>query len=724
MTMKLSRTPLLLALLPLLATAAPSDDHDDDQASKITRLAPVRATADADEPDQTDVGPWGNASLRDTPAAVSIIGRTQIDDRQIRTLSELAREDSSLGDSYAPVGYYQNIAIRGYALDLATGYRINNLTATGEQLVALEDKQKVEVLKGLGGLAAGVMEPGGVVNFVSKRTQDVRTLTLGVDSKGSRYSALDVGGWLTPTFGMRANVAWDDAHSYIKHATGRRNFYALAADWKIAPGTTLELDSNYQASAQLSASGYQLLGGKYLPSQPDASRMLGYQPWQQPVAIHSGNSSARLSHAFNDNWRLHIAAGRSRSVIDDNVAFAYGCFYAAECADGSTPGNYFAPNGDYDIYDYRSPDDTRVGDHARATLEGRFDTGTLSHDLSFGIGSFHRTITRSPYVYDYVGTANINDKTPRYFAPSPNQPGNPVRRFDSWQRSVFAMDRMHLGEHWQLIAGGSLVRMDERAWSSSGKLKRTTRLEKVLPQAALLWQPSAEVTAYTSYSEGLSLGMEAPFWTSNDGEFLAPRLSRQVESGIKYRWNDSLDLNAAVFRIRQPYQFAQPDASSAGFTFIQRGEEVHSGVELSANGQLSAQLTATASISFINARAQDTGTPAYEGHQVVNVPRLRSSLHVDYQLPALPQLSLQGGWRYASSNVATADGSVAADAYHVFDAGLRYRGNWQQRSFVVQLGMDNLLNRFYWRDTGSSGGDNYLFPGAPRLARLSVSVSI
>lgn len=722
--MKLSHTPLLLALFPLLAAAAPANDHDDDQSSKITRLAPVKATASRDEPGEANLGSWGNASLRNTPAAVSIIDREQIDNRQIRTLSELAREDSSLGDNYAPVGYYQNIAIRGYPLDPATGYRINNLTATGEQLVALEDKQQVEVLKGLGGLAAGVMEPGGVVNFVSKRTQDVRTLTLGTDSEGSRYTALDMGGWLTPTFGMRANVAWDDAHSHIEHANGRRNFYALAADWKISHGTTLELDSNYQASAQRSVSGYQLLGGKHLPSEVEVTRMLGYQPWQQPVSIHAANSSARLNHAFSENWQFRLAAGRSRSVIDDNVAFAYGCFYAIECADGSAPGNYFAPNGDYDVYDFRSPGDTRVSDHARATLEGRFDTGTLSHELSIGIGSFHRTITRSPYVYDYVGTGNINDTVEKYFPPSPNQPGNPVRRFDGWQRSVFAMDRMRMSEHWQLIAGGNHVRMDERTWSSSGKPKRDSRLEKFLPQAAVLWQPTVELTAYASYSEGLSLGMEAPYWTSNDGEFLAPRLSRQVESGVKYRWNDSIDFNAALFRIHQPYQFAQPDASSAGFTFVQRGEEVHTGLELSANGQLSANLSATAGVSLIQARAQNTGTPSHEGHQVVNVPRLRSSLHLDYQLPSLPALGMQGGWRYASSNVAKAEGSVRVDAHHVFDAGLRYRGNWQQHSFVVQLGVDNLFSRFYWRDTGSVGGDNYLFPGAPRLARLSVSVAL
>jgi iron complex outermembrane receptor protein len=215
--------------------------------------------------------------------------------------------------------------------------------------------------------------------------------------------------------------------------------------------------------------------------------------------------------------------------------------------------------------------------------------------------------------------------------------------------------------------------------------------------------------------------MEAPYWTSNDGQTLAPRLSRQIEAGAKYAADDALDLSAALFRIRQPYQFAQPDGSVAGFTFVQQGEEVHTGLELGAHGRLGDNLGLTASASFLRARAQDTGTASYEGHQVVNVPRLRATLYADYRLPFAPQLSLLGGWRYASPNVATPDGRVRVAAYSVFDAGLRYRAEVRGHALTARLSVDNLFNRFYWRDTGSAFGDSYLFPGAPRLARLSLS---
>jgi iron complex outermembrane receptor protein len=67
---------------------------------------------------------------------------------------------------------------------------------------------------------------------------------------------------------------------------------------------------------------------------------------------------------------------------------------------------------------------------------------------------------------------------------------------------------------------------------------------------------------------------------------------------------------------------------------------------------------------------------------------------------------------------------VRVPAYNVFDAGLRHRGQWHGHAVTWRLGVDNVFNRFYWRDTGSSGGDDYLFPGAPRLARLSVKVDL
>ncbi|WMJ71228.1 TonB-dependent siderophore receptor [Stenotrophomonas sp. 24(2023)] len=716
--------PSLLTLALCVALPAHADAPADAGERSPTDLAAVRVQARQDGNRAAQSGSFGGGDWKNTPASVNVLDRAQLDTLQVRTLSELARSDASLGDSYAPVGYYQNIAIRGFALDTATGYRFNGLSMAGEQRLALENLQQVEILKGEAGLAAGVMAPGGIINYVGKRPAEVRTVTLGTDSEGSRYTAVDVGHWLTPRFGLRLNAAWEDTHAYVDHADGRRNFYSLAADWLISEHGKLEVDANYQTSAQRSVSGYQLLGGVALPHGVDRSLMLGHQPWQAPVSIASSNITAAHTYDFNADWQSRVAVGHSRSVIDDNVAFAYGCFYAAQCADGSVPGNYFAPNGDYDIYDYRSPDDTRRNLEARAELRGHFSTGRIGHQLTLGLDSFQRTVDKRRNVNEYVGTANIHDADIPVFAPSPLQPGDAVRRLDSRQRAAFVLDRISIGDDWQWLAGGRFVRLDERAYDKRGALERRDRLSRFLPQTALVWKATGALSAYASYVRGIALGQEAPFWTSNAGDFLPAVESRQLEAGVKFAATDALDLGAALFRIRQPYQYAMPDGSAAGYSFVEAGQQTHTGLELSANGQLTERLHLNASASVLQARVHDTGTPTYEGHQLINVPKARASVHLDYQLPFVPTLAVTGGWRYAAANVATADGRVRAPAYHVVDLGLRLQQQLRGQPVTWNLSVDNVFNRFYWRDTGSSSGDYYLFPGAPRQARLSVTFAL
>ncbi|KAF1005887.1 MAG: putative TonB-dependent receptor BfrD [Pseudomonas fluorescens] len=94
------------------------------------------------------VGGFSEAPLLDTPSSITVINESLIKDQQARLLSEVLRNDASVGDSYTPVGYYENFVVRGFSLNAASSYKINGRTLTGEQNVALENKQQVEVLKG------------------------------------------------------------------------------------------------------------------------------------------------------------------------------------------------------------------------------------------------------------------------------------------------------------------------------------------------------------------------------------------------------------------------------------------------------------------------------------------------------------------------------------------------------------------------------------------------
>ena len=667
------------------------------------------------------VGGFEAAPLLDTPASISVINEALIKDQQARLLSEVLKNDASVGESYAPVGYYENFVVRGFSLNSASSYKINGRTITGEQNVGLENKQQVELLKGLSGLQSGVTEPGGLVNYVTKRPTDVRSVTVSTDDRGSGYLATDVGGFFgsEQQFGLRANVAHEDLHSYVEHTNGQRDFASLAFDWNISPDALLQLDVEYQTKEQRSAPGYQLLGGTRLPHHASPKKLLAHQSGSKPVTTDALNLNGNFEYRFSDAWKGNISASRSRVVIDDYSSFAWGCYGSASCASAAVP-NYFSPEGDYDIYDFRSPDDTRRNDELQAAFTGAFDTGGLGHELSVGTSAFRRVVDKRDAINVMIGSANI-DSEPADFARYDGPLNDSYRRLDSRQYGLFFNDRISFNEQWQTVLGGREVRLDEETFDSQGDTTRHTQRYVFLPQAALIYKPVENLSLYTRYSEGLSLGGEAAWFTTNAYEILAPTVSRQIEAGIKYDLQ-RISLAAALFQIRQAYQYSRPNDDGT-FTFTQQGEQKNTGLELSANGWASQRLQISASVAAIRARVSDSGTPAYEGHQAINVPTLRASLYGDYALPWIDGLALLGGVQYSGSKYANRQGEVQTGAYAIFNVGSRYSTRIDSYDTVFRLTVDNVFDKRYWRDAGEYMGDGYLFQGAPLTARLSASIN-
>jgi len=107
---------------------------------------------------------------------------------------------------------------------------------------------------------------------------------------------------------------------------------------------------------------------------------------------------------------------------------------------------------------------------------------------------------------------------------------------------------------------------------------------------------------------------------------------------------------------------------------------------------------------------------------LINVPRYRGTLQADYSLP-VPGLALLGGVQYSASKYADREGTVQVNDYALFNIGSRYSTRISGYDTVLRLTVDNLFDKRYWRDAGEYLGDDYLFMGAPRTARLSASVN-
>lgn len=708
--------PLASTLMLTLAGTSHGIAHAADNDDKQDNLPTVNVTASGNSGQGSraraaSVAGFDDAPLLDTPASVAVVTKDQIANQQSRLLSDVVKNDASIGENYAPVGYYENFAIRGIALDPASAYRIDGLTVAGEQNIALENKERVEFLKGVAGLQAGVSNAGGIVNYVTKRPADVRSVMFGTDSNGSRYVGADVGALFGEhkQFGLRVNAAHEDIHSYVDHGDGWRDFASVAASWAITSKTLLQFNAEYQQKAQRSVAGYQLLGGTTLPTNVSPRTMLTPQSWAQPVRNTSLNYNLRLDTEFNSDWRGTVQAGRSRTVIDDYLAFPYG--------NGFSP--VFGANGDFDVYDYRSPDDDRRNDEVQAFINGKFSTGFIKHDLTLGLSLMRRVIDKSDGISSYVGSDNIYNTTPLAFDPSTDTIPGSYRNLDSRQKAIFFSDRVSFSDQWQVIAGGRQVWLNEQAFNSDGSTNRTTNRNLFLPQLALIYKPVQNMSIYGSYAETLTLGTSAPFWVTNYPTILSPSVARQLETGVKYDVNPDLSLTAAVFRIRKAYEYQQPNDDGT-FTYVQQGRQTNTGIEFGANGKLTPRLQVGASVAVTRARASGTGTAAYDNQQAVNVPRLRSAVYADYAVPGIDGLNAQGSWLYSSSKPVTRDGSVSLPAAHVFNAGLRYQTKFGGHAATIRLNVDNVFDKRYWKDAGEYLGDSYVHLGAPRTARLSL----
>lgn len=705
----------LASSIALISSVVYANEAEVSQLPTIT----VNATQNSDAlytSKKVNLSGFQTGDVKKVPASITTITSERLADQHAKTLTDVIKNDSSLGDGYAAIGYYPNFVARGFALDLGSSYLINGHSIRGEQNVALENKEQVEILKGISAIQSGMSTPGGVVNYVTKRPADIKTITVDANSEGGYTLATDVGGFVNDNFGYRVNLAHESIHPNVDHANGKREFGSVALDWKINDRSKLLFDIEAQRQSQHSVPGYQLLDGE-VPTNVDQDRLLGYQSWSKPVVNNSVNASLKYQYAFNDQWNGSLSASQSRVVIDDYIVFPYGSYYSS-----GNPLAVFDKDGNYDLYDYRSPDDTRITNQFAAGLNGQFNTGNLQHQVAFELQNTRKNLKRydpsNQLIENEIG--NIYVDKPDFPMPT-EKLGNRFKALESDQTALTVSDRVQFNDQWSTLLGGKLIHLDEQAYNSDGQQSRDTDLNKFLPQLALMYSPNATTNLYASYAKGLSDGGEAPWFANNALEVLSPKNSEQYEIGIKQQIRNFL-VTAAIFDLKQDNQYSKMNADGT-FDFVEQGEQHNQGIELGLTGALTDTLDVSSGVTYTKSRLVDIDTDSHKGHQTQNVPKIRATAQLSYKLPSVEGLRLLSGMQYSSSKYANKEGTAKVGGYSVFNIGAAYKTNFAGHDTTFRFNIDNLFNKKYWRDVGAFMGDDYLFLGNPRTAQFSTTFS-
>jgi iron complex outermembrane receptor protein len=203
------------------------------------QIAEVVVTATARTAERASVGGFRRHSAAADTGLDQRDHREQMQDLSIRSTTDAVALRRQVSDAYNAVGYAEQFSIRGFKLDNNYSYRKDGLAIPGDTQIPLENKERIEVLKGLAGLQAGVAAPGGIVNYVTKRptSTPLRSATF-ESASAARCTAAST--WAaaskTAASATASTPPPTDLRSYVKGADGDRQFVSGAFDWQISPG--------------------------------------------------------------------------------------------------------------------------------------------------------------------------------------------------------------------------------------------------------------------------------------------------------------------------------------------------------------------------------------------------------------------------------------------------------------------------------------------------------
>ncbi len=664
----------------------------------------------------------GDAPLARTPVSAAVIDAAQIEASGAKRLADLIRFDASVSDAYNAGGYWDYLTVRGFVLDNKYNFRREGLPINAETSIGLENKSRVEILKGTSGIQAGTSAPGGLVNYVVKRPtdDDLRSVRAEVDQRGGVLGAVDLGGRFGTdrVFGYRLNVGAERIRSYADGNDGNRELAALALDWRTAPGTLLSAEVEYSRRSQASITGLSLLGNT-LPA-PNPRLNTNTQPWVQPTLLEGLTGTVKFEQALNADWHWSVQAGTQRLKSDDRTAFPFGC----TASNGTYYADRFCPNGDYDLYDYRSDDERRTTDALQLQLNGKLRTGAIAHEVGVGL---LRSRTRDRFqdqAYNYVGTGNL--ATLPTFAPDPTLTGQNTNR-DETSTELSAFDRIAWSSRFSTWLGLRHTQLDRDSVRTDGSRPTAYSRGLTTPWLAASYALTDAQMLYASWGQGAESQVvpNKSAQYSNAGEALPLVKSTQREIGLKGA-SAALGWQVAYFQIDRP--MTNLDACNRlGITPCQGaydGSAKHRGLEASAQYSRGAW-RANGGLTLLHARRGGSiAEPANNGQKPTNVPDWTLRAQAAYRFASLPGLEAEAGLSHEGRRNVTPDGAIVLPSWTRLDAALRYGTRMNGVKTTWTLAVDNLADRRFFRESPYQFGHVYLFPAAPRTVRVALQADL
>jgi len=113
-----------------------------------------------------------------------------------------------------------------------------------------------------------------------------------------------------------------------------------------------------------------------------------------------------------------------------------------------------------------------------------------------------------------------------------------------------------------------------------------------------------------------------------------------------------------------------------------------------------------------------------DGKRITGVPDAQANLGLEWHVPMLRSLTLDGHVVYTGSQSANGANTTSIPASTRLDLGGRYGFSFADTQITVRGSVENVTGKDYWASVGGEPGVNYLVLAAPRAIKLSLSVDL
>lgn len=633
--------------------------------------------------------------LLETPFAVNVVSRELLDLRAVSNIGEAIETVSGVTRTIGFSGN-QRFRIRGFqAISyLRDGFR----QSISQPEVELQGVESVETLKGPASALYGRFEPGGVINFVSKKPQAAFATDVHVTAGSYEYARMgvDTTGPLNEqaTVLGRLNLAYENAESFRDFIDNEQFFISPVIEYRPDSSTSLVARAEYFDRDMAFDRG---LGNNPVFLNVPIERNYG-EPFMR-LRKQQWAGSVEFNRQFNDDWRLRLGAFYSRVKVPEEEFFNYG-FPAVS---GTTVNRIFAS------FKERQDDGT-----VQAELYGHAHTGPLTHRLLIGV----------EHTYDnlkYIDGAAIFD-APGVDLHNPVPTGRPAAAdvffegdstYKLSSNAVYLQDEI-AWDRWRLLLGGRYEATTTETYSESFVNPGVERDDEPFsPRVGLTFLLTPDVSFYASWAEsfrnegsgGLLQGALVPEPTRGEQQEIGAKfmlLGGRLEAGLA-----AFDLTKTNVLVADPNDFN---------LVVQTGELVSRGIEAEISARPLDPWTVVASFAYSDTEITEDTNTFIVGNRLAGVPEQQASLWTSWVWDdgVLAGLTVGGGVFYASDQAATTSNNYFLPSYVRVDLNAAYRYG---DGYEIRMNLDNVLDEKIYM----TGGFSQIYPQAPRSVRVTFS---